>query len=81
MDRPLMGETKDLQMEILEEKKAVSLNVLKAATIARVGRSTIFEDWSAAGSLGRRTIIPALRAWLARLQKKLRSPRSSVATS
>ena len=72
MDRPLMGETKDLQMELLEEKKAVSLNVLEAATIARVGRSTICEDWSAAGSLGRRTIIPALRAWLARLQKKLR---------
>jgi len=48
----LMGETKDLQMEILEEKKAVSLNVLEAATIARVGRSTICEEL-ASGRLSR----------------------------
>jgi len=47
-----MGETKDLQMELLEEKKAVSLNVLEAATIARVGRSTICEEL-ASGRLSR----------------------------
>jgi hypothetical protein len=53
MDRPLMGETKDLQMEILEEKKTVSLNVLEAATIARVGRSTICEELASGRLLSR----------------------------
>jgi excisionase family DNA binding protein len=55
---------------IATKRTAAGLNVLEAAKIAGVGRSTIYEELAsgrlAARKLGRRTIIPdhALREWM-----------------
>jgi excisionase family DNA binding protein len=57
-------------MEIGEKRGPAGLNVLEAAKIAGVGRSTIYEELASgrlsARKLGRRTIIPehSLRVWL-----------------
>jgi excisionase family DNA binding protein len=59
-------------MTILE-KRAAGLNVLEAAKMAGVGRSTIYQELASgrlkAKKLGRRTIVPehALAEWMSSL--------------